>query len=74
MGDNGNAYNTWQKEHKSLNRFLISLTNKKPKRLAITNGIMPAVKAIPDKSHLSAGSIASGCGICVLCVRYGIAK
>ncbi len=58
------------KKNKSLNQFLISLTNKKPKRLAITNGIMPTVKAMPAKSHLS--SIASRCDICVLCVKYAI--
>lgn len=62
------------KKNRNLFQFLFTLTNKHPKRFAINSGIVPTVKVIPAESHLSAGSIASGCGICVLCVRYGIAK
>lgn len=62
------------KRKRNLTQLLFTFTNKKLKRFTVNKGITPIVKVIPARSHLSAGNIASGCGIWVLCVRYGIAK
>ena len=60
---------TLGRKNRNLNPVLLALINRKPKRFTINSGIVPTVKAIPARSHHSAGSIASGYVTCVLCVR-----